>query len=35
LRCAHEAGIELDEIEGSGADGRITVADVRDAAKED
>ena len=35
LRQAHEAGIDLDEVEGSGADGRITVADVRDAAKDE
>ena len=35
LRRAQEAGIDLDEIEGSGADGRITVADVRDAATEE
>jgi pyruvate/2-oxoglutarate dehydrogenase complex dihydrolipoamide acyltransferase (E2) component len=35
LRLAHEDGINLDDVEGTGADGRITVSDVRDAAKEE
>ena len=35
MRQAQEAGIDLDEIEGSGAEGRITVGDVREATKDD
>ncbi len=31
LKAAQEEGIDLDDIEGSGADGRITVKDVREA----
>ena len=31
LREAEEAGIDLDEIEGSGAEGRITIRDVEKA----
>ena len=31
LRTAEDLGVDLDDIEGSGADGRITVADVRKA----
>ena len=31
---ASELGIDLDEIEGSGAEGRITVRDVKQAAQE-
>jgi hypothetical protein len=34
LRVAGELDVNLDEIEGSGAEGRITVGDVRDAAEE-
>ena len=35
LRQAQDAGIDLDDVEGTGADGRITVSDVRDAAKDE
>jgi hypothetical protein len=35
LRVAGELDVNLDDIEGSGAEGRITVGDVRDAAEED
>ena len=31
LREAEDAGIDLDEVEGSGADGRITIRDVEKA----
>jgi pyruvate/2-oxoglutarate dehydrogenase complex dihydrolipoamide acyltransferase (E2) component len=34
MRQAKELGVDLDEIEGSGAEGRITVRDVKQAAKE-
>ena len=34
LRQAQEAGVDLDEIDGSGAEGRITVRDVQKAASE-
>jgi pyruvate/2-oxoglutarate dehydrogenase complex dihydrolipoamide acyltransferase (E2) component len=34
IKQASELGIELDEIEGSGAEGRITVRDVKQAAQE-
>ena len=33
MRAAEEAGIPIDEIEGTGADGRITVRDVREAVE--
>jgi len=33
LKAAQEEGLDLDEIEGSGADGRITVKDVREAVQ--
>ena len=33
MRQAQEDGVDLDEIDGSGADGRITVADVRTPPK--
>jgi large subunit ribosomal protein L20 len=33
MRAAEELDVDLDEIEGSGSDGRITVQDVRAAAK--
>ena len=33
LKAAQEHGVDLDEIEGTGADGRITVKDVREAAE--
>jgi pyruvate/2-oxoglutarate dehydrogenase complex dihydrolipoamide acyltransferase (E2) component len=32
MRQAEELGVDIDEIDGSGADGRITVQDVRRAA---
>jgi pyruvate/2-oxoglutarate dehydrogenase complex dihydrolipoamide acyltransferase (E2) component len=35
MRLADELGVDLDHVEGSGADGRIVVSDVRDAAEED
>jgi pyruvate/2-oxoglutarate dehydrogenase complex dihydrolipoamide acyltransferase (E2) component len=31
LKAAEDAGIDLDDVDGTGADGRITVKDVRDA----
>ena len=34
MRQAHELGLDLDEIEGTGADGRITVRDVQQASEE-
>ncbi len=34
IRQAHELGLDLDEIEGTGADGRITVRDVQQASEE-
>jgi hypothetical protein len=34
MRQAKELGVDLDEIEGSGAEGRITVRDVKQAAKD-
>jgi pyruvate/2-oxoglutarate dehydrogenase complex dihydrolipoamide acyltransferase (E2) component len=34
IKQASELGIDLDEIEGSGAEGRITVRDVKQAAQE-
>jgi len=34
LRQAEEAGVDLDEIEGSGAEGRITVRDIQKASSE-
>ena len=34
INQASELGIDLDEIEGSGAEGRITVRDVRQAAEQ-
>jgi len=33
LRVAEELGVDVDELDGSGAEGRITVRDVRDAGK--
>jgi pyruvate/2-oxoglutarate dehydrogenase complex dihydrolipoamide acyltransferase (E2) component len=33
LKAAQEQGVDLDEIEGTGADGRITVKDVREASE--
>jgi 2-oxoisovalerate dehydrogenase E2 component (dihydrolipoyl transacylase) len=33
LKAAEDADIDLDEIEGTGADGRITVKDVREAVE--
>jgi pyruvate/2-oxoglutarate dehydrogenase complex dihydrolipoamide acyltransferase (E2) component len=35
VRLAAELDLDLDEVEGSGAEGRITVRDVREAAAED
>jgi pyruvate/2-oxoglutarate dehydrogenase complex dihydrolipoamide acyltransferase (E2) component len=35
LRAAEEAGVDLDDVEGTGAEGRITVKDVRKAASEE
>jgi len=35
MRLADELGVDLDEIDGSGADGRIVVGDVREAADEE
>jgi pyruvate/2-oxoglutarate dehydrogenase complex dihydrolipoamide acyltransferase (E2) component len=34
IKQASELGVDLDEIEGSGAEGRITVRDVKQAAQE-
>jgi pyruvate/2-oxoglutarate dehydrogenase complex dihydrolipoamide acyltransferase (E2) component len=34
IRQASELGVDLGELEGSGADGRITVKDVKQAAEE-
>jgi len=34
LREAEEAGIDIDEVEGSGAEGRVTVRDVKESAEE-
>lgn len=34
MRQAHELGLDLDEIEGTGADGRITVRDVQQSSEE-
>ena len=34
LREAEAAGIDLDEVEGSGAEGRITIQDVKEAGAE-
>jgi pyruvate/2-oxoglutarate dehydrogenase complex dihydrolipoamide acyltransferase (E2) component len=34
LREAEEAGVDLDDVDGSGAEGRITVRDVQKAASE-
>jgi pyruvate/2-oxoglutarate dehydrogenase complex dihydrolipoamide acyltransferase (E2) component len=34
VRLAEELDIDLDEVEGTGADGRITVHDVRAAAED-
>jgi 2-oxoisovalerate dehydrogenase E2 component (dihydrolipoyl transacylase) len=33
LKAAQEQGIDIEEIEGTGADGRITVKDVREAVE--
>jgi pyruvate/2-oxoglutarate dehydrogenase complex dihydrolipoamide acyltransferase (E2) component len=33
MRLANEHGLDIDQIEGSGADGRITVRDVKEAAE--
>jgi pyruvate/2-oxoglutarate dehydrogenase complex dihydrolipoamide acyltransferase (E2) component len=33
LRTAEELDVDIDEVEGTGADGRITVKDVRDAQR--
>jgi pyruvate/2-oxoglutarate dehydrogenase complex dihydrolipoamide acyltransferase (E2) component len=33
MKAAQELGVDLDEIDGTGADGRITVNDVREAAE--
>jgi pyruvate/2-oxoglutarate dehydrogenase complex dihydrolipoamide acyltransferase (E2) component len=33
LKAAKEEGVDLDEVEGTGAEGRITVKDVREAAE--
>ncbi|HET6831632.1 MAG TPA: E3 binding domain-containing protein [Solirubrobacterales bacterium] len=35
MELAGDLGVDLDEVEGSGAEGRIVVADVRDAAEEE
>ena len=35
LRVAGELDVDLDEVEGTGSDGRITVGDVRDAAEDE
>jgi hypothetical protein len=35
MELADDLGVDLDEVEGSGADGRIVVGDVRDAAEEE
>jgi pyruvate/2-oxoglutarate dehydrogenase complex dihydrolipoamide acyltransferase (E2) component len=32
MRKAQEAGVDIDEVEGSGAEGRVTVHDVEKAA---
>jgi pyruvate/2-oxoglutarate dehydrogenase complex dihydrolipoamide acyltransferase (E2) component len=32
MREAQEAGVDLDDVDGSGAEGRITVRDVQKAA---
>ncbi len=34
VKVAYEEGLDLDDIEGSGAEGRITVKDVREALEE-
>jgi pyruvate/2-oxoglutarate dehydrogenase complex dihydrolipoamide acyltransferase (E2) component len=34
IRQASELGVDLEELEGSGAEGRITVKDVKQAAEE-
>jgi pyruvate/2-oxoglutarate dehydrogenase complex dihydrolipoamide acyltransferase (E2) component len=34
IRQASELGVDLDDLEGSGAEGRITVRDVKQAAQE-
>ncbi len=34
MKTAQELGVNLDEVEGSGAEGRITVKDVRSAGGE-
>jgi pyruvate/2-oxoglutarate dehydrogenase complex dihydrolipoamide acyltransferase (E2) component len=34
VRIAYEEGVDLDELEGTGAEGRITVKDVRTALEE-
>ena len=33
LKAAQEAGLDIEEIDGTGADGRITVKDVREAVE--
>jgi pyruvate/2-oxoglutarate dehydrogenase complex dihydrolipoamide acyltransferase (E2) component len=33
LKAAQEAGLDIEEIEGTGSDGRITVKDVREAVE--
>ena len=34
MRAAEDAGVDLDEVEGSGANGRIVLRDVEEAARE-
>jgi pyruvate/2-oxoglutarate dehydrogenase complex dihydrolipoamide acyltransferase (E2) component len=34
MRLAQESGVDIDTVEGSGAEGRITVRDVKDAVEE-
>jgi pyruvate/2-oxoglutarate dehydrogenase complex dihydrolipoamide acyltransferase (E2) component len=34
VKLAYEEGVDLDELEGTGAEGRITVKDVRIALEE-
>jgi 2-oxoisovalerate dehydrogenase E2 component (dihydrolipoyl transacylase) len=35
MRLAQESGLDIDEIEGSGAEGRITVRDVKQAIEDE
>jgi pyruvate/2-oxoglutarate dehydrogenase complex dihydrolipoamide acyltransferase (E2) component len=34
MRKAHELGVELDEVKGTGPEGRITIRDVKQAQEE-